>query len=292
VDVSGNYAYVADDYVGGLRIIDISNPVNPIEVGYYNTPGYARDVEVSGDYAFVAAETHGLWIINCANPNAPYPVGNIGTYDYTYGVGVSGNYAYMAEYNYGLRIIDVSNPANPSQAGYYDTPGHAMDVTVSGNFACVADDDGGIRIIDVSNPSNPFETGYYDTPGEGRGVAVSGEYAYVADGFYFEIFDCSQALRITNLNALISLSKFILYPPDPNPFNAETKITFSLPFAGEISLKVFNITGAEIETIYQGYSCAGYYEMAFNGFNLPSGVYFIYLQTGSINRTQKIMLVK
>jgi hypothetical protein len=40
VYVSGNYAYVADGYAG-LRVIDVSNPSNPREVGYFDTPGYA-----------------------------------------------------------------------------------------------------------------------------------------------------------------------------------------------------------------------------------------------------------
>jgi len=38
VAVSGAYAYVAD-YDGGLRIISVSDPAHPAEVGYYDTPG-------------------------------------------------------------------------------------------------------------------------------------------------------------------------------------------------------------------------------------------------------------
>jgi hypothetical protein len=38
----------------GLRVIDVSNPSNPREVGYFDTPGYAQGVYVSGNYAYVA----------------------------------------------------------------------------------------------------------------------------------------------------------------------------------------------------------------------------------------------
>ncbi len=45
VEVSGSYAYVADCR-SGLRVLDISIPANPVEVGYYDTPGRANDVVV------------------------------------------------------------------------------------------------------------------------------------------------------------------------------------------------------------------------------------------------------
>jgi hypothetical protein len=38
----------------GLRVIDVSNPSSPREVGFYDTPGNARGVAVSGSYAYVA----------------------------------------------------------------------------------------------------------------------------------------------------------------------------------------------------------------------------------------------
>jgi len=50
--VSGNYAYVAAG-VGGLLVIDVSNPAKPKPVGGYDTSGSARGVAVSGNYAYV-----------------------------------------------------------------------------------------------------------------------------------------------------------------------------------------------------------------------------------------------
>jgi hypothetical protein len=114
VYVSGSYAYIAAE---GLRIIDISNPQSPNEVGYFDTPGYARDVHVSGSYAYVAAGgKEGLRIID------------IRIID--------------------IRIIDISNPQSPNEVGYFDTPGYARDVHVSGSYAYVAAGDyGGLCIL-------------------------------------------------------------------------------------------------------------------------------------------------
>jgi hypothetical protein len=59
VAVVGDYAYVAD-WTAGLRVISVSDPAHPVEVGYYDTPGYANGVAVIGDYAYVADVDAGL----------------------------------------------------------------------------------------------------------------------------------------------------------------------------------------------------------------------------------------
>ncbi len=51
--MAGTYAYVADD-TAGLRVVDVSNPAAPFEVGFYDTPGSAQGVAVAGAYAYVA----------------------------------------------------------------------------------------------------------------------------------------------------------------------------------------------------------------------------------------------
>ncbi len=79
----------------------------PYEVGYYDTPGYAWGVYVSGSYAYVADLDAGLRIINVSNPSSPYEVGYYDTPGYAWGVYVSGSYAYVADSDAGLRIIKI-----------------------------------------------------------------------------------------------------------------------------------------------------------------------------------------
>ncbi len=181
VAVSGAYAYVADGWKG-LRVVDVSNPAQPREVGSYDTPGWAEGVAVSGAYAYVADGGASLRVVDVSNPAQPREVGFYKTPGNAVGVAVSGAYAYVADYREGLRVVDVSNPAQPREVGFYDTPGYAYGVAVSGAYAYVADYREGLRVVDVSNPAQPREVGFYDTPGYAYGVAVSGAYAYVADG--------------------------------------------------------------------------------------------------------------
>ncbi|NGX43622.1 MAG: hypothetical protein K940chlam7_01920, partial [Chlamydiae bacterium] len=152
----------------------------PQSVGSYDTPGPARSVAVSGNYAYVAGDS-GLQIIDVANVANPTLAGSYDTPGWAFDVVLSGNYAYVANEGSGLLIIDVSNVTNPTLTGSYDTPGAARGVAISGNYAYVGDQNFGLQIIDISNVANPMLVGFYNTPDSAWGVAVSGNYAYVGD---------------------------------------------------------------------------------------------------------------
>jgi hypothetical protein len=137
--------------------IDVSNPENPTLKGNYDTPGIASDVEVVGNYAYVAdGWDGGLQIIDISNPTNPIFIGNYDTNSVANDVEVVGNYAYVADDMAGLKIIDISNPTNPILIDYYDDFSTvAYGVEVVGNYAYVADYFDGLKIIDVSGFNNP-----------------------------------------------------------------------------------------------------------------------------------------
>lgn len=143
VVVSNNYVYIAQG-TSGLMVVDVSDPANPIQVLSYNTPGNAYDVDIVGNYLYLADATS-LRIFNIANPASPVEVS---FYILTgpIGVQVYNNYAYVASQN-GLLVIDVSNPANPVLVSSYNTAGYAKGVSVSGGYIFVADSSGGLAIL-------------------------------------------------------------------------------------------------------------------------------------------------
>jgi hypothetical protein len=149
VAVSGSYAYVADGS-SGLRVVDVSNPTNPVEVGYCNTPSIAWGVAVAGSYAYIADGDSGLRVIDVSNPGVPVERSHCNTVSRARGVAVAGNYAFVAAEMAGLRVIDISEPSNPQERGSYDTPGYANGVAVSGNYAYVADGTTGLLIIEFT----------------------------------------------------------------------------------------------------------------------------------------------
>jgi len=143
--------------------------------------GIVNDVEVSGNYAYVAQGCD-LVIYDVTNVSDPLEVGRAITPSVVPDIAIKNNYAYLAGSDNGLVIIDITNPSSPELVGSCDTAGYANSVAVSGNYAYVADEGNGLVIIDITNNSAPAIIGSY-IDDVACVVAVSGNYAYVSDGW-------------------------------------------------------------------------------------------------------------
>ncbi len=85
----------------------------------------------------------------------------------------------------------------------------------------------------------------------------------------------------------------VLHQNYPNPFNPITIITYEVPKLSEVSLKVYDILGREIQTIVSSFQEPGTYSVIFEAKDLPGGVYFYNLQVGeSLVETKRMLLMK
>jgi hypothetical protein len=87
-------------------------------------------------------------------------------------------------------------------------------------------------------------------------------------------------------------SRFELNQNYPNPFNPSTTIRYTLPVAGNVTLKVYNALGQEIATLVNGHQKAQNYEVTFDASNLATGIYIYTLQTDNFSQSKKMLLVK
>jgi hypothetical protein len=78
----------------------------------------------------------------------------------------------------------------------------------------------------------------------------------------------------------------------PNPFNPSTVISYQLPVSSNVTLRVYDALGREVETLVDGNQQAGYYNINFNGSKLASGIYIYRLTAGQFISTKKLMMVK
>ncbi|MCX6164654.1 MAG: T9SS type A sorting domain-containing protein, partial [Ignavibacteriae bacterium] len=78
----------------------------------------------------------------------------------------------------------------------------------------------------------------------------------------------------------------------PNPFNPTTNMKFALPKDGNVAIKIYDILGNLVNTIYDGYKTAGIYNATFDGSNLSSGIYFYKITSGSFSDTKRMILLK
>ncbi len=87
-------------------------------------------------------------------------------------------------------------------------------------------------------------------------------------------------------------SSFALSQNYPNPFNPSTQIQFSVPQAGFVSLKVYDVLGREVATLINRELAPSSYSITWNAANVPSGVYLYRLDAGNYSVTKKMVLLK
>lgn len=146
-------------------------------------------------------------------------------------------------------------------------------------------DDGKIRDWIVPNtPSTQCKIRITDT---------SGSPAVISNG----VFTIKRVLGKSNyeLTSTEIPKEFSLSQNFPNPFNPETIINYQIPDLGgnvNVQLKVYDILGREIITLINEEQSPGYYQAAFNGSSLTSGVYIYKLTAGNFNSIKKMILTK
>ena len=87
--------------------------------------------------------------------------------------------------------------------------------------------------------------------------------------------------------------KFGLNNVYPNPFNPVLNIEFTVGNSADISLRIYNIMGQEIEELFNGYKQAGTFNHRWNASGYTSGVYFIEFKTEDHrSRLKKVILLK
>ncbi|TKJ39706.1 hypothetical protein CEE37_10530 [candidate division LCP-89 bacterium B3_LCP] len=78
----------------------------------------------------------------------------------------------------------------------------------------------------------------------------------------------------------------------PNPFNASTRIAFTLPVAGKVRLTIYDIGGRLVSRLLDGRLTAGQQNITWNAQDFASGIYFVRLEQESRKTTRKMVLMK
>ncbi len=78
----------------------------------------------------------------------------------------------------------------------------------------------------------------------------------------------------------------------PNPFNPSTRISFSNPKAGSVKVDVYDLKGRKVASLMDEFLQVGQHQLEWNAGNLPSGVYFLKLQTSEGSTSRKCVLLK
>jgi parallel beta-helix repeat protein len=98
-------------------------------------------------------------------------------------------------------------------------------------------------------------------------------------------------LDITVMSEIVT-DKFELDQNYPNPFNPSTVIKFLVPENSSVTLKVYDITGSEVDVLINDFLNAGMHQVEFNAAELASGTYIYVLTAGELVKTKKMILIK
>jgi hypothetical protein len=100
----------------------------------------------------------------------------------------------------------------------------------------------------------------------------------------------SNVVEVTGNRAVTSLEIVGNYP---NPFNPSTSIRFTVPADGHAVVKVYNVIGREVATVFNGPAKAGVQNTAeFSAVTLSTGIYFSRLEFNGKNVIGKMILMK
>ena len=169
---------------------------------WWQPPGNAEGVTVSGNLAYVTGEPFVLQVVDIGNPLAPQTLGVLAPSagwwgDYAgHDIAISGNYAYVVHrYGKGLVVVDISNPASPQFVSEVATPGLA--IAIHGTHAYVTGISPNLQVLDISNPASPNPVGWFNTGGAAGDVAIAGEHAIVT-GFGLRVapLQCESSVAV------------------------------------------------------------------------------------------------
>lgn len=154
-----------------------------------------------------------------------------------------------------------------------------------------------VRIDQTINGSKWTRIGLFTFSGDSTDKVIISDAAtigtnVVIDAIRILSYDSTIATSVNGEPLEAGADKFELKQNYPNPFNPSTSISYTIPAAGYMSLKVYDLLGNEIATLDEGYKSSGTYRTEFNAHSLASGVYFYRLSAGSYSGVRKMVLIR
>jgi hypothetical protein len=174
----GSYLYAG---IGSeLAILNLSDPLHPVRVGYVILPDIVQDIDVAGNYAYVTAGKGGFWLVDISNPASPVKLGGYYTPGEAGKVMAADHLAYVTDSAEGLLILDVSNPAAPAKITAYSVFSLGIQTPILvGHYLYLTTYLHGLSIIDISDPAAPREAGDYNVSGFLTEATGQGNYLYI-----------------------------------------------------------------------------------------------------------------
>jgi len=163
--VAGKMALAGLD-TNKVAIIDVTNRTNPSLIATFNTAGLPVDMEISGNYVYIAEGASGIEVFYIGNPQSPLKAGSLSTPNNSAtGISISGNTLFIADGSY-ILFADITNPSSPFISNYYSK--NSFDLARWGEYLMISDGTTSVEIVDLA-----LESIRYQSPGTAASVNIN-----------------------------------------------------------------------------------------------------------------------
>ncbi|GJM36436.1 MAG: hypothetical protein DHS20C18_54370 [Saprospiraceae bacterium] len=280
--IQGDLLYLCYD-AGGIRVIDITDPSQPFEVGRYINETLLGKQQAYNNVLLV------------------------------------GDLAYVAIDYCGLEILDISQPDNISQIGWWNpwncetpdnlwlnSPGHTNQLAYDADHEQMFLSSGGseLKIVDVSDPGQPVLCSSYgdmDNQLGTWGLTLDKDRLFLGyiNAFipFFGTWSGIKLLALDQLNTATEEVPFVepleRLSCSPNPFRESTQLQFTLPQTQTLLIRIYNAAGKVVWHQSKERFPAGTHSLSWNGKDrqgrkLPTGLYYFAVKVNGREYLQKL----
>ncbi|NHJ39927.1 MAG: hypothetical protein FK731_07825 [Asgard group archaeon] len=163
IEIVDNFAYVIDHraHLSGLKILDINNILNVVEVGSYMPNADFVYPYIYNELAIVVnhqLDTGEVRILNISNPSNIQELSQFKGESIGQKCSVVNQTLCMTDSDFGIKLLDISNPAEPFVIGKYnDDSGIAFDAKIINNIIFVADGPDGLEILQIETNTKTIQ---------------------------------------------------------------------------------------------------------------------------------------
>ncbi len=247
----------------GFRIINVDDPTNPVQVGYFNTPGYASDISVVENYAYIA-DRFSFSVYDCA---------------LAIGYNIAPEWESVPDYveadegeiiNFELIAFDVNSDQ--------------LNINIYREELPEA-----VTFVDQGNGRAEFR---WET--ESGNVGEYYPAFIVSDGI---LSDTARTAIIVNevFNVCAEPKnpfEFELMNVFPNPVNGTSTVIFRTPIKQGVSISLVSTEGRRISRITDAVFEPGVHSVVLNSHLVAAGVYFLKLESKLNLETLKVVILK
>jgi hypothetical protein len=238
-------------------VIDITDPQSPQIVGHVVTPGLARGVAVAGSSVYIADGHFGLQILP-AHCQGTTPVRML---------------SLRASFHTAGVLLEWETGSETNHAGF-----HVYRRVVGFSWARMTTD------LIVGGPQYSY----------------SDRTAKAGFRYHYEVESRARTggtERFGPVELEIPLVTGLTLRAAPNPSTGSTKIQYALPAAGPVSIRMFDLSGRLVRVLVHASQIAGAHEIIWNGADdsgrrVPTGIYFVKLDTEAGSRIQRVTILR